>query len=109
MSKTISIHQQANALEQVQSGETPLLWPHAQWNELIAAMHSGRVIEVEAETYNYFLEVLPPVYIGRKIKLPSGERVVDFGFAEGCEPITAFWSTGGRFYCQRTAEVNLNA
>jgi hypothetical protein len=47
------------------------------------------------------------------------ERRVTFGFAEGAEPITAFWieanacdsndaraDSGRRYFCQRTTEMN---
>jgi hypothetical protein len=82
------------------------------WQEMITAMHSGERIQIEEAVYDYFLEVLPPVYMGRRITLPGGDtRTVGFGFAEGAEPITAFWCEGNRdagwsFYCQRTEEMN---
>ena len=82
------------------------------WAETIAAMHSGERVEISEAVYNYFLEVLPPVYMGRRITLPGGDtRRVAFGFAEGAEPITAFWREGSQdagwsFYCQRTKEMN---
>lgn len=77
------------------------------WKDTIAAMHSGEKIEIDEGVFDYFLEVLPPVYMGRTVALPCGEtRCVSFGFAEGYEPVTAFWSTKGRYYCQRTAEIN---
>jgi len=30
------------------------------WNDFIAAMHSGEVVEIDEEMYFYWLEVLPP-------------------------------------------------
>lgn len=87
------------------------------WAETIKAMHSGEAIEVGEDVFDYFLEVLPPVYMGARRIVGNGadrrERRVVFGFAEGAENITAFWMTGGgyddpgrRFFCQRTAEVH---
>lgn len=41
------------------------------------------------------------------MEIDGTRRCVAFGFAEGAEPITAFWITADkRFYCQRTTEVN---
>lgn len=85
-----------------------MVYSRENWPETIQAMHSGDVIEIGQEIYDYFLEVLPPVYMGRKAKVIDGQdHYVDFGFAEGAEPITAFWSLSGpRYFCQRTAEMN---
>ena len=100
------------------------------WAETIAAMHSGEAIEISEDVFNYFLGVLPPVYMGVLPPVYMGarrivgngaarcERRVSLGFAEGEEPIVAFWFDGKRtvedgpgggtlrFYCQRTAEIN---
>ena len=76
------------------------------WTQTIEAMHSGEPIEVDEEIFDYFLEVLPPVYMGRNMEIGGKRRRVAYGFAEGYEPVTAFWSEGERFYCQRTAEMN---
>jgi hypothetical protein len=89
------------------TNETRKIHTRENWDELINAMHSGAVIEIDEEVFDYFLEVLPPAYMGRVVTLPCGEtRRVAFGFAEGYEPITAFWSAGGRNFCQRTKEMN---
>ena len=83
-----------------------------KWNEFIAAMHSGNEFEVDEEMFNYWLGVLPPVFMGRMITwLPCHEghqMYVDFGFAEGFEPITVFWRSldGKRFFGQRTHKIN---
>ncbi len=92
------------------------------WQEMLDAMHSGRTIEIGEDVFDYFLEVLPPVYMHARRIVGDGaerrERRVSFGFAEGAEPITAFWCEGKRTvedgpdggtlrcYCQRTAEMN---
>lgn len=89
---------------------TDTVYTTENWAEMINAMHSGAVIEIGEDVFYYFLEVLPPVYMARVMDIGGQRRRVLFGFAEGSEPITAFWSEGlrthQRFYCQRTAEVN---
>ena len=76
----------------------------ATWTEFLRKMHSGDQLEIDETVYDYFLEVLPPKY-GR-FPLADGRTIgCDFGFAEGAEPITAFWRRAGRFYCQRTAAM----
>jgi hypothetical protein len=75
------------------------------WREFIEAMHSGQPAEIDQELFDYFLDVLPPVYMGRTVKLATGETVrASFGFAEGAEIITAFYRLGGRLYCCQTTE-----
>lgn len=88
------------------------------WALTIEAMYSGEVIEISEDVFSYFLGVLPPVYMGRVMVIGGERRRVAFGFAEGYEPITAFWTEGTRTvqdgpeggslrcYCQRTAEMN---
>ena len=84
-----------------------MIYTTEAWEEMIAAKNSGAKIEITEEVYDYFLEVLPPAYMGRVAKLPGiGPRLVDFGFAEGAEPITAFWRENGKFYCMQTNEMN---
>lgn len=100
---------------------TQKIYTTENWQEMIAAMHSGEAIEISEDVFDYFLEVLPPVYMGARRIVGNGagrrERRVSFGFAEGAEPITAFWGEGSnldpsmggdqrRFFCQRTAEMN---
>ena len=73
----------------------------------LEAMHSGQPFEMDEESWYYWLEVLPPVYMGRTVKLPSGEKVrASFGFAEGEEHITAFWKQGGKFMGCQTNQLN---
>lgn len=82
------------------------------WNEFIQAMHSGGQFECDEEMYFYWLEVLPPIFMYKNIDyLPGHEghhMWVDFGFAEGWEPITVFWQDPQktRFFGQRTTKIN---
>lgn len=83
------------------SGHTP-----DAWNQFLAARDAGGVVEIDQGIFNYFLDVLPPVYMGRIVEVGGVMRRVSFGFAEGAETITAFWKEGGRFFCQRTKDMN---
>lgn len=87
-----------------------------EWREFIEAMHSGEEFETDEEMWYYWLEVLPPVMMHRTLtfvpfgKTPDFARTVniDFGFAEGAEPVTVFWRSldGKRFIGQRTKTLN---
>lgn len=62
------------------------------WPELIERITTpGVVREVVADTWEYFLDVLPPRWMG------SG----GFAFAEGVEPLRLFWRRAGKFYCRQ--------
>lgn len=74
-------------------------------------LQAGDRVEIDVEMFDYWLEVLPPIYMGRAVKLPDGETVrASFGFAEGSERITAFWRVrdngATRYFAQRTDEIN---
>jgi len=78
-----------------------------QHAEFIEAMDSYMPFETDEESWDYFLEVLPPVHMGRNVKLPNGEMVrAWFGFAEGAEEITVFWKADGRYLACRTRTIN---
>lgn len=74
------------------------------------AVESGETIEITRDTFDYFLEVLPPVYMRRTMILDGQSRDVAFGFAEGYELITAFWieklDDRIHYFCKRTHEMN---
>ena len=58
----------------------------------------SRVLRIDEEMYYYWLEVLPPVYMGEVVPVVidgvTYNRRCTFGFAEGREPITDFWVSG---------------
>lgn len=86
------------------------VYTRENWAEFIAAENRGEQLEVDEDIFDYFLEVLPPVYMYRTVELPNGTQVrTTFGFAEGAEPVTAFWKLDGRYFCQRTKEMNPRA
>lgn len=81
------------------------------WKEFISAFSSGDRFEIDEEMFFYWLEVLPPQFMDQEINyLPGHEghkMRVDFGFAEGSEPITVFWRSldHKKFYGQRTKKM----
>lgn len=75
--------------------------------EFIPVMRSGDVFECDEEMFDYWLEVLPPVYMSKVVALPNGQTVkAAFGFAEGAEEVVAFWRSGGRYFGCRTNTIN---
>lgn len=88
--------------------ETKIFTRDEDWAAFIAAKNAGERCQMDEDMWHYWLEVLPPVYIFRDVELVDGSRVrANFGFAEGAEPICAFWrGTGGTYFCQMTKEVN---
>lgn len=85
----------ANGIDWVYSYDR--LFSQQEWTEFIERMRSGDTIEIDSSMYDYWLEVLPPQFMGRMI----GGRRYDFGFAEGPEPIVGFWQEGERYFCQQ--------
>lgn len=81
-----------------------------QWQEFLTVMKSGQPVEIDADMFYYWLEVLPPAWMSERRLVGGKMRKCSFGFAEGYEAITAFWSETTalhpRYFCQRTAEIN---
>jgi hypothetical protein len=70
------------------------------WNGMISRTTLfGRVCEVAGETYDYFLEVLPPRWMG-----DGG-----FAFGEGADPLRLFWQVntpnGRQCFCRQLNEI----
>ncbi len=81
--------------------------------EFCALRDAGSIVEIDEEMYYYFLEVLPPAWMNKTVTMPDGRtQYTSFGFAEGWEKVTAFWSTktnGQRHYfAQQTNILNPN-
>ena len=78
------------------------------WREMVEAKNSGQVIEINEEVFDYWLEVLPPVYMNLDQVAGGMWRRCSFGFAEGAELVTDFWTgeKGKRFFCQLSARMN---
>ncbi len=65
--------------------------PAENWSAMIARIHAeGRVCEINEDTYDWFLECLPPKWMG------SG-----FAFAEGAEAIKLFWKHDDRYFVRQ--------
>ena len=63
-------------------------WPHV--TERIN--QPGVVHEIDEETYDYFLEVLPPLFVYNGFM---------FGYAEGYTPLRLFWKSDKAFFCRQ--------
>lgn len=62
-----------------------------QWAGMIGRISTpGHAAEIDEETYDYFLDVLPPRWMGE-----------GFMFAEGAEPLRYFWRAGRQFFCRQ--------
>ena len=83
-----------------------------QWSDMLKAMWSGQEIEIDHEIWYHFLEVLPPARMPWDAVFNDGteRKGCDFGFAEGCDCVTAFWAAGKgddrRYFCRRTTQMN---
>jgi len=70
-----------------------ILRPHGEpWSAMIdRTAQSGVVCAIDEETYDYFLDVLPPKYQG-----------YGFAFAEGAEALRLFWHVhSGTYFCRQ--------
>ena len=58
----------------------------------------GQICEVEGETYDYFLEVLPPRWMGQG----------GYAFGEGSDPLRLLWTAhtefGRQYFCRQLSE-----
>lgn len=62
------------------------------WDDLMKRVSTaGVVAEIKEETYDYFLDVLPPRWMGSRC----------FCFAEGAEALRYFYQSSGRFFCRQ--------
>jgi hypothetical protein len=90
-------------LAQLKRGEPVPVPDHESWSAMIARTTlPARVCEVNGETYDYFLEVLPPRWMG------MGDG---FAFGEGGDEIRLFWTANtqfGRQYFCRQLDVDEN-
>jgi hypothetical protein len=77
-------------------------------SDFCKARDTGERVEIDEELCEYFLEVLPPVHMGYKATTKDGPVWAMFGFAEGAELVTAFWTsrTERKHYAQLTTEIN---
>src|SRR3990167_9906126 len=71
------------------------------FTEFNAEIDAGHVCKIDEEMFYYWLEVLPPVYMGQKrlidIDGKMTEKNCSFGFAEG-GPVIDFWEEGEEYF-----------
>ena len=67
-----------------------------KWCQLLGVFDADpllhQVAEIDERTFDYFLEVLPPVFMQQAAKPGPGQMCYTFGFAEGWESVKGFWS-----------------
>lgn len=79
----------------LKQGPVEPLPPGEEWGQMIARTSAaGRVAEIDEETYGYFLDVLPPRWMG-----PGG-----FAFGEGADLLRLLWRFGGRYFCRQLSD-----
>ena len=90
------------------------------FSEYVESLSANEPLEIDAEMFNYWLGVLPPVRNNapdRMLMIGMGGQYhpirggdtfqrFDFAFAEGVEPVTIFWSKGGRYFAMLTEVIN---
>jgi len=76
------------------------------FQEYINRSPKNQPVRITEEVFDYFLGVLPPVSMGKTIKLNGRIQKTSFEFAEGWEKTTAFWQVGEKFYAQKTNRTN---
>jgi hypothetical protein len=83
----------AELLAQLKRGVAAPLPPGEPWGEMIGRISTAGVIaEVDEETYDHFLNVLPPRWLGRG----------GYAFGEGYDRLRLFWSRApGQFFCRQ--------
>lgn len=75
------------------------------------ALRRGGRCRIEEDVFEWYLEVLPPAFMGKTVELVDGtKKHVSFGFVEGADVIVAFWREFDgfrtRFYAQQTKLVS---
>jgi len=82
-----------------------------EWREVIRAMQSKRTIQIDKDMFDYWLEVLPPVYMHktRNIDVNNDGKLhsifCSFGYAEGYDYIIDFWVKSGKYFCKQSDEL----
>lgn len=81
-------------IQELRGGDIVPLPANEAWHDMIQRVCvPARVAEIDEETYDWFLECLPPKYMG-----------TGFAFAEGAEPLKYFWRHAGRYYVRQLTE-----
>ncbi len=80
-------------LKAIQEGEATTGPDKEDWSRMIMRLESGTKTEITSETYNYYLGVLPPHWMG-----VADNGGCCFAFAEGAQPLRLFWSDRDRYF-----------
>ena len=76
-----------------------------RWQEFLTRRDNGERLRITGDMFQHWMHCLPPKAWKEPVRLANGTHYHPvFGFAEGDEPITAFWQQGHDFYCQKTIE-----
>lgn len=66
--------------------------PDESWDQMIARIRvPGRACVTDEATYDWFLECLPPQWMG----------ACGFAFAEGREPLMLFWAKDDQYFVRQ--------
>ncbi len=73
-------------------------------SEVNKALAEGKRVQMDERMQDYYLDELPPQFMGRVVELVDGTKVFAlFGSGENADPIVAFWTDReGRHFAQRT-------
>ena len=88
-----SVNTLAGCFRELSEGEAvPIPEGGETWRDMFDRIDAeGRIAEVDADAYWWYLEVLPPVWT-------DGDA---FCFAEGMEPLRVFWRRGSQYFCRQ--------
>ncbi len=80
------------------------------FQEFIQALDSKEPLALDSEMFDYFLEVLPPIYMNKKQLIEiDGAKIIkncSFGFAEGRDYVIDFWRDSEIYFCKRSNRLN---
>lgn len=89
-----SAHSLSAFIADLRAGEIVPRPADEPWPSMIARISvPGQVAAIGGDTFEYFLQVIPPHYHGH-----------GFAFAEGAEPLRYFWHTADRYFCRQLTE-----
>ncbi len=73
-------------------------------HEMFREMDAGRTIETDLALHDEYLDMLPPRFMGRSVRIEDGRTVrAAYGFGEGEGRSYAAWREGDRYFMARVA------
>jgi len=74
----------------------------------VEKIERGYTLEITEELFNYWLNVLPPVWMRRNFTFKDGLNIpASFAFAEGSENLVIFWRDGKKFFARKSNILNI--